>query len=79
MEKLNIGVPMMISSAALISATSYNQASGYLRQVLAWIGIKDVEFILAGRARAGATGETALEEFGAAVRSAAVAAPAIAA
>ena len=24
----------------------YNQASGYLRQVLAWIGIKDVEFIL---------------------------------
>ena len=57
----------------------YNQASGYLRQVLAWIGIKDVEFILAGRARAGAAGETAVEEFGAAVRSAAVAAPALAA
>jgi FMN-dependent NADH-azoreductase len=37
----------------------YNQASGYLRQVLAWIGIKDVEFILAGRARAGAAGESA--------------------
>ena len=57
----------------------YNQASGYLRQVLAWIGIKDVEFILAGRARAGAAGETAVEEFGAAVRSAAVATPAVAA
>jgi len=57
----------------------YNQASGYLRQVLAWIGIKDVEFILAGRARAGAAGETAVEVFGAAVRSAAVATPAVAA
>jgi FMN-dependent NADH-azoreductase len=30
----------------------YNQASGYLRQVLAWIGIEDVEIILADRARA---------------------------
>jgi FMN-dependent NADH-azoreductase len=57
----------------------YNQASGYLRQVLAWIGIKDVEIILAGRARAGATGETAIEQFGAAVRSAAAVAPAVAA
>jgi FMN-dependent NADH-azoreductase len=57
----------------------YNQARGYLRQVLAWIGIKDVEFILAGRARAGAAGETAVGEFGAAVRSAAVATPAAAA
>lgn len=57
----------------------YNQASGYLRQVLAWIGIKDVEIILAGRARAGATGETAVEQFGSAVRSAATIAPAIAA
>src|ERR1700746_1161502 len=57
----------------------YNQASGYLRQVLAWIGIKDVEFILAGRARAGGAGETAVEEFGAAVRSAAVATLAVAA
>jgi FMN-dependent NADH-azoreductase len=54
----------------------YNQASGYLRQVLAWIGITDVEIILAGRARAGATGETAIEQFGHAVKSAAVAAPA---
>jgi FMN-dependent NADH-azoreductase len=49
----------------------YNQASGYLRQLLAWIGIKDVEIILGGRARAGAAGETAVEQFGAAVRSAA--------
>src|SRR5579872_5401281 len=57
----------------------YNQASGYLRQVLAWIGINEVEIILAGRARAGATGETAVEQFGAAVRSAAAIAPAVAA
>jgi FMN-dependent NADH-azoreductase len=57
----------------------YNQASGYLRQVLAWIGIKDVEIILAGRARAGATGETAIEQFGSTVRWAAAAAPAVAA
>jgi FMN-dependent NADH-azoreductase len=57
----------------------YNQASGYLRQVLAWIGINDVEVILAGRARAGAMGETAVEQFGAAVRSATVGAPAVAA
>lgn len=57
----------------------YNQASGYLRQVLAWIGIKDVEIILAGRARAGAAGETAVEQFGATVRSAAAVTPAVAA
>ena len=57
----------------------YNQASSYLRQVLAWIGISDVGFILAGRARAGATGETAVEQFGSAIRSASAAAPAIAA
>ena len=49
----------------------YNQASGYLRQVLAWIGITDVEIILAGRARAGAEGETAVEQFGDAVTAAA--------
>jgi FMN-dependent NADH-azoreductase len=57
----------------------YDQASGYLRQVLAWIGIKDAEIILAGRARSGATGETAVEQFGASVRSAVVATPAVAA
>lgn len=42
----------------------YNQASGYLRQVLGWMGIVDVEFVLAGRARAGDYGEKAVEEFG---------------
>jgi FMN-dependent NADH-azoreductase len=57
----------------------YNQASGYLRQVLGWIGISDVEVILANRARAGATGESAIEQFGIAVRSAAVITPAVAA
>ena len=49
----------------------YNQASGYLRQVLAWIGITDVEIILANRARAGTEGETAVEQFGGAVMAAA--------
>jgi FMN-dependent NADH-azoreductase len=57
----------------------FNQASGYLGLVLAWLGIKDVEIILAGRARAGATGESAVEQFGAAVRSAAAVTPAVAA
>ena len=57
----------------------YNQVIGYLRQVLAWIGIKDVEIILAGRARAGTTGEAAVEQFGADVSSAAAAAPSVAA
>jgi FMN-dependent NADH-azoreductase len=57
----------------------FNQASGYLRQLLAWIGIKEVEFILAGRARAGVVGEMAVEQFGAAVRSAAAVTPAVAA
>jgi FMN-dependent NADH-azoreductase len=60
-------------------AEKYNQASGYLRQVLGWIGISDVEIILANRARAGATGESAVEQFGIAVRSAAAVAPAVAA
>ena len=57
----------------------YDQASGYLRQVLAWIAIKDTEIILAGRARGGASGETAVEQFGASVSSAATATPAVAA
>jgi FMN-dependent NADH-azoreductase len=57
----------------------YNQASSYLRQVLGWIGISDVEVILANRARAGATGESAIEQFGIAVRSAAAITPAVAA
>jgi FMN-dependent NADH-azoreductase len=57
----------------------YNHASGYLRQVLAWIGIKDVEIILADRARAGGAGESAEEQFGTAVRSAAAVTSAVAA
>jgi len=60
----------------------YNQASGYLRQVLAWIGITDVNIVLAGRALAGVNGETAVERLGGAVQAAAVrelAAPSLAA
>jgi FMN-dependent NADH-azoreductase len=57
----------------------FNHASPYLRQVLAWIGITDVEIILADRARAGVTGELAIEHFGAAVSSAAAATSAVAA
>jgi FMN-dependent NADH-azoreductase len=49
----------------------YDQATGYLRQVLAWIGIIDVRFVLAGRAVAGVYGETAVERLGDAVRAAA--------
>ena len=49
----------------------YNQASGYLRQVLGWISITDVEIILANRARAGMEGETAVEQFGDVVTAAA--------
>lgn len=52
----------------------YNQASGYLRQVLAWMGIVDVEIVLANRARAGNFAETAIEEFGDAVSALAKAA-----
>jgi len=50
----------------------YNQASGYLRQVLAWIGITDVNIVLAGRALAGVHGETAVERLGDAVQAAAM-------
>ena len=42
----------------------YDHASSYLRQVLGFIGITDLEIVLAGRARAGMAGETAVEEFG---------------
>jgi FMN-dependent NADH-azoreductase len=51
----------------------YNQASGYLRQVLGFIGITDLDIILAGRERAGLVGETAIEEFGDVVALAAAA------
>lgn len=49
----------------------YNLASGYLRQVLAWIGITDVEIMLVNRGRAGGEGETAIEQFGGMVTAAA--------
>jgi FMN-dependent NADH-azoreductase len=51
---------------------NHNQASGYLRQVLAWIGITDVNIVLASRAVAGVYGETAVERLGEVVRAAAV-------
>lgn len=49
----------------------YNQASAYLRALLGWIGITDVDFILADRGRAGGNGETAIEAFGSKVTAAA--------
>ena len=52
---------------------AYNQASGYLRQVLGFIGLTDLDIVLADRARAGDTGETAVEQFGEAVSLAAAA------
>ncbi len=50
----------------------YNQASGYLRQLFAWLGITDVNFILAGTAVAGPNGETAVERLGDSVAAAAL-------
>ncbi|MGH8227329.1 MAG: FMN-dependent NADH-azoreductase [Steroidobacteraceae bacterium] len=50
----------------------YNQASGYLRQLFAYIGITDVNIVLAAGARAGTNGETALEHYGDAVAAAAI-------
>lgn len=40
-----------------------NVASSYLRQILGFIGIKDVEVILAGRTLALMTGETSIDTF----------------
>jgi len=42
----------------------YDHASSYPRQVLGFIGITDLDIVLAGSARAGMAGETAVEEFG---------------
>jgi FMN-dependent NADH-azoreductase len=50
-----------------------DQASGYLRQVLGFIGITHIEIILAGRVRAGTYGEMAVEAFSEAVSLAAAA------
>jgi FMN-dependent NADH-azoreductase len=51
----------------------YNLASGYLRQVLGFIGLSNLDIILADRARAGMAGETAIEQFGDKLRLAAAA------
>lgn len=48
----------------------YDLASGYLRQVLGFLGITDLDIVLAGMARAGTTGERAVEEFGDVIASA---------
>ncbi|OYV24327.1 MAG: FMN-dependent NADH-azoreductase [Rhodospirillales bacterium 20-58-10] len=50
---------------------AYNFASQYLRQVLGYIGITDVDIILAGALYAGTNGEMAVEQFGGAVAAAA--------
>ena len=42
---------------------AYNLASGYLRAVLGWMGLTDVNIVLAGRATVGATDETSVERF----------------
>lgn len=52
---------------------AYNQASGYLGQVLGFIGLTDLDIVMADRARAGDAGETAIEQFGEAVSLAAAA------
>jgi FMN-dependent NADH-azoreductase len=64
-EESNLSAPDM--------ALRIHQASGYLRQVLGFIGITDLDIILAGRERAGLAGETAVEEFGDVVALAAAA------
>ena len=53
----------------------HDQASVYLRQILFWIGISDVNIVIAPRALAGVNGETAVERLGGAVRVAAVRKP----
>ena len=50
----------------------HDQASVYLRQILFWIGISDVNIVIAPRALAGVNGETAVERLGEIVRNAAV-------
>jgi FMN-dependent NADH-azoreductase len=52
---------------------AYNQASGYLRLVLGFIGLTDLDIVLADRMRAGDAGETAFEQFGEVVSLAAAA------
>ncbi len=54
---------------------AYNQATGYLMQVLGWIGITDVNVTYAGRKIAGDYGETAVDALGATVAAAATRGP----
>ena len=56
---------------------SYNQASGYLRQVLGFIGLTDVNIILAGSAKAIDQGQTTMVEFTSQFESALASAAAI--
>jgi FMN-dependent NADH-azoreductase len=58
---------------AVIGARTGLVAFDYLRQVLGFIGITDLDIILAGRPRAGANGETAVKQFGETVALAAAA------
>ncbi|WP_345817621.1 hypothetical protein AAGS40_28640 (plasmid) [Paraburkholderia sp. PREW-6R] len=51
----------------------YDHASSYLRQVLGFIGMTDLGIVIAGPARAGMSGETAVEAFGEGIASAAAA------
>lgn len=58
---------IIISSGGDYSAGSHaesmNAASSYLRQILGFIGISDVDIVLAGRALAVDKGETTMEQF----------------
>lgn len=49
----------------------YDLASGYLQKIFTFIGITDVNIVLAANARAGDNGETALENYGDAIAAAA--------
>lgn len=42
----------------------YNLASGYLRQLLGWLGIGEIEILLASGAKAGNFAENAIEAYG---------------
>ena len=64
---------ILASGSDFSSGTPYeaaNVASSYLRQILGFIGIKDVEVILAGRTLALMTGETSIDTFRSAHRHA---------
>lgn len=68
-------VDIILSSGGDFSPGSpveaYDQASGYLRQIFAWIGITDINIVLADRERTGDNGETALENYAEVIAAAA--------